>query len=628
MKNCLFNAVIRILLLSLTCFYFCTGAVLSEEQSSQPVIIKPLDDLDSPSAPVEASSSTVPSITIEPAKLTEIPEGTEPVFSGPENIKVVIMEREMDAVIRRMGKAIFLPAEAGETREIVNSFAGEITWKNEELTIKKNKERVVLKEDTEEVTVGKEKFKNPLQILDGKPHVNFHFLAAFLQTDLSRDKKTGNYYLDPLITELRLKHNKGKYDLRIRASSPIKVKDFFLREPARYVIDIPNAVLGIEPVKMVHPDAGEIRYGQFSTTPNKVRVVIPLTQDVRVKMKSRLDLCEAVIGIELPPVYTPGQNFTRQKIKDVQINDLPGDKGVRIRVLCTGPVQYEWHRLRQPDNRIFIDFAQAILIGPKKTRNLSDSAISQVRVAQFQVKPFPITRVVLALKEPVEVEFQTSKRTGNQLIMLVKHNKIDPEKSILRGVGATGYPLAGAVICIDPGHGGSDPGAINRYIGLKEKDLTLDISQRLAKILTGWGWNIVLTRYDDRDVSYQGSSAREELGARVRVANDMGADIFISIHINASYNRSLNGTSVHYFKSKDKKLAWCLLKGLLSCAKRKNKGVRRNKFYVLAHSRMPAALVECCFLSNPQEAHLLQRPDFRQKLAEGIAEGLRIYKSK
>ncbi|MCL5036944.1 MAG: N-acetylmuramoyl-L-alanine amidase [Chloroflexi bacterium] len=574
----------------------------------------------------EPSHEESPEVKITPS---EVNAGKGTASSEPEfkTINVAVMGIGLKAKACLKGEDIFLQADADETKDIIASFAGNITWKGGKLTLTKERDSLVLKKDSEEAAVGKEKFIKPLQVIDGKPYINFYLIAAYYEAGLSKAEDTGKYYLDPLITELRLKHNKGNYDLMIRASSPLKVKDFFLREPARYVIDIPNAVLGAEPVKMVHPDAGEIRYGQFTTAPNLVRIVIPLTQEVRVKMNSRMDLREAVISIELPPAYAPGQNFARQQIKSIQVEDLPGDEGVRIVVIGTGPMQYEWHRLREPDNRIFIDFGRAVLGGSKVIENLSDPVISQVRAAQFQVNPLPITRVVLALKEPVDVEFLVGKKAGNQLVVLVTHKKIDPESSILRGVGATGFPLTGAAICIDPGHGGSDPGAMNTGVGLSEKYLTLDITDRLTKILTGWGLNVILTRYDDRDVSYQGSTAREELGARVRVANSMGADLFISIHINASYSSNVNGTSLHYYKQKDKQLADCLLQSVIQKGQRKNQGVRRNRFYVLAHTTMPAALVECCYISNPTEARLLTDPNFRQKLAEGIAEGLRVYLS-
>src|SRR5690606_7658617 len=122
----------------------------------------------------------------------------------------------------------------------------------------------------------------------------------------------------------------------------------------------------------------------------------------------------------------------------------------------------------------------------------------------------------------------TPGEAANTLVLEIRHKTIEPSMAMLKGYGTTSFPAAGGIICIDPGHGGSDPGCISRHYGVTEKEVTLDISLRLARILRSRGWNVVLTRTDDRDVSWAGSSAKEELGARVKIANDMGADVFVS----------------------------------------------------------------------------------------------------
>jgi len=301
--------------------------------------------------------------------------------------------------------------------------------------------------------------------------------------------------------------------------------------------------------------------------------------------------------------------------------------GQRVVLQFSGPVQYEWSRLLPPDHRFFLDLPQAVLVGPKQEVQLDGDFVRSVRVSQFEAEPRPVTRVVVDLEQAAETRVALGE-TPNSLVLEIRHRTIEPSMAMLKGYGTTSFPSAGGVICLDPGHGGSDPGAVNRSLGLMEKEVTLDICLRLAKILRARGWNVVMTRDDDRDVSWAGSSAREELGARCKIANDMGADVFVSVHCNASVSAAVNGTSVHAYKRSDHVLAQELHAPVVSASGRPNRGIQKDRFYVLAHSKMPAILIETAFLSNPEEGRLLGSPDYRQRLAEAMADGLGRYASR
>ncbi|MGH7708547.1 MAG: N-acetylmuramoyl-L-alanine amidase family protein, partial [Vulcanimicrobiaceae bacterium] len=191
------------------------------------------------------------------------------------------------------------------------------------------------------------------------------------------------------------------------------------------------------------------------------------------------------------------------------------------------------------------------------------------------------------------------------------------------------------LIVIDPGHGGSDPGAMHN--GLTEKNLTLDISQRLRTILEARGWTVEMTRNADADVITPQALAsaksdgkpdpedRAELQARDDIANVGGARYFLSIHINSYGIASLHGTTVYYYKGIDKPFADALHRRLVGELGTTDLGVRRDKLYVLNHSTMPAALVEVAFISNPVDADLLRSAEFRQKVAVAIADGIDDY---
>lgn len=185
--------------------------------------------------------------------------------------------------------------------------------------------------------------------------------------------------------------------------------------------------------------------------------------------------------------------------------------------------------------------------------------------------------------------------------------------------------LAGKVICLDPGHGGSDPGAIGPS-GTLEKDNTLAIALLLREKLESNGCTVLMTRDSDIDVFSPDASANEELGARVDAANEAGADIFISIHNDSFTNSSASGTTCfHYGRDESIKLATCLQKKLVEELGTKDRGVRFGSFYVIRYTNMPAVLVEAAFISNPEEELVLASSDGRVKIAQSIFEGIMKY---
>src|SRR6266540_3738844 len=143
---------------------------------------------------------------------------------------------------------------------------------------------------------------------------------------------------------------------------------------------------------------------------------------------------------------------------------------------------------------------------------------------------------------------------------------------------------SGATVVIDAGHGGYDRGGIPGQ-RVAEKEMTLDVAQRLKKVLAASGCRVVMTR--DGDVFVP-------LGTRVAIANSYSNAIFVSIH---------------YF--------------VAGGAPSSNRNVRRRGYYVLRKTAVPAVLVECGFLTNPTEAAYAQTASYRQKLAEEIAAGVR-----
>lgn len=186
--------------------------------------------------------------------------------------------------------------------------------------------------------------------------------------------------------------------------------------------------------------------------------------------------------------------------------------------------------------------------------------------------------------------------------------------------------LTGRTILLDAGHGGSDSGAIGPN-GLKEKDVTFAVTNKVKAILNRSGAKVVMTRASDRDVYGVNASDSQELQARVDAGRRSGADLFLSIHANSFTKPSAHGTATYYYAktARDAMLAKALQKGMVEAGGRYDRGTVEANFYVVKRSSMPAALVELAFISNPEEERLLGSDDFQQKLAEGICRGLGEY---
>jgi N-acetylmuramoyl-L-alanine amidase len=178
---------------------------------------------------------------------------------------------------------------------------------------------------------------------------------------------------------------------------------------------------------------------------------------------------------------------------------------------------------------------------------------------------------------------------------------------------AKGSGGAGNTVVIDAGHGGHDRGGIPGQ-RISEKDMTLDVAQRLRNVLSANGYNVVMTR--DSDVFVP-------LGTRVAIANSYRNAIFVSVHFNATKRAGAGGIETYFYSRDSLPLASAIHHYVVGGAPSGNRGVRRRGYYVLRKTNVPAVLVECGFLTNPTEGAAAQTASYRQKLAEEIAAGVR-----
>lgn len=197
-------------------------------------------------------------------------------------------------------------------------------------------------------------------------------------------------------------------------------------------------------------------------------------------------------------------------------------------------------------------------------------------------------------------------------------------------IGAAKPPdlMAGLTIVVDAGHGGKDTGAIG-YSGTYEKDNNLAVALLLADIIRSEGGNALLTRSSDTFPSGT-NDTMTDLEARVNIANEANADLFVSIHNDAFTDSTVGGTSTFYSSTnpvyaQSRIFAQAVQDELVKELGLNDRKVKDAAFYVIRHTTMPAILVELGFISNPDEEILLGSPDFQKKAAGAIYQGILNY---
>lgn len=252
---------------------------------------------------------------------------------------------------------------------------------------------------------------------------------------------------------------------------------------------------------------------------------------------------------------------------------------------------------------------------------------------------------------------------GSDLVILAAAGPDMSPEATSTGITEPPKKISINTVVLDPGHGGRDIGAIGRYHRLQEKDYALSVARKIKKILEEEGLRVSMTRDSDYFMS---------LTDRTDMANKTGADLFVSIHINASRAKFLRGFECYYLSdatddnaralealensslklngdalaehssSLDKtlwdmtltenriesaKLAGDIVQSVKTNAPINTRGVKTARFYVLKHTSMPSILVEVCYLSNRVDETKLMNSRFEDKIAGSVAGGILKYKS-
>jgi N-acetylmuramoyl-L-alanine amidase len=376
------------------------------------------------------------------------------------------------------------------------------------------------------------------------------------------------------------------------------------------------------------------------------------------------------------------------------IRHWSGGAFTRIVIDVDKPFRFDAREFKDPA-RLSFDISKASVAEALRKENeplvINDGILKQVRFSQFDEKT---VRVVLdlasiesyaafPLREPDRLVIDVAGKNGEGAPAVTNDspagaaeaNGVSPPGGTVARNGNDGPALSLSnqmglkieTIAIDAGHGGHDPGAIGRK-GLREKEVTLDIARRLAALVRNkLDRKVVMTRNNDVFIP---------LDERPFIAKSRGADLFISIHVNANRKRMARGIET-YFQSiaasdsdammtaarenamTTKKMSELrteiqrILADLTQADKTKessdfaevvqmslvdsvrphhkhvvNLGVKQAFFYVLTNTQMPSILAEVGFISNPDEEKLLRKSEYRQAIAEALFEGIRKYVEK
>ena len=201
-----------------------------------------------------------------------------------------------------------------------------------------------------------------------------------------------------------------------------------------------------------------------------------------------------------------------------------------------------------------------------------------------------------------------------------------------QGTRAVGSHFEGGhVVMIDPGHGGYDPGAITSK-GVYEKSINLQIAKKVKEMLGPSGIEVFLTREEDIDFASDGVKGKStkkqiDLNRRIDMANEAKAEIFVSIHVNATAGGQKSGAETFYNIESDsgKWLAELIQQELIKIPRMNRRIAKPGDYYIIRNSNIPAVIVEVGYLSSVKEQKKLQQSWYQEQLSRAIAKGIANY---
>lgn len=384
---------------------------------------------------------------------------------------------------------------------------------------------------------------------------------------------------------------------------------FYLTSPKRAVIDLPNTYLD-RPIRnreisLCNTDNCKdiAKIGQFEH--NTARIVITSDNAEKYIPIFAKD-SQSLFIIDYDKLNHTALEKNVSNINKVYTKKISAKTGELI-MSFTAPVV---HSIMRTDN------ALNLYLFNVKSYNEQDlnQTLSNSQFKQLSMSLLPQTGVRASIKiSKKDIVKIDESLDGKALKLTITRNSDDDNKQNEKP--AKKNSKNSNKVVIDPGHGGTDYGAIRE--GVNEKDITLNISQRVEALLRAKGIKAVLTRNDDTFVS---------LEDRVAFSEEEDPQIFVSIHVNSAVSTTPNGIETHWYHDYSKPLAEIIHKHFVKeFPKANDRGLFKSQFYVINHTTCPAVLCEIGFLSNEEERNDMLTEERKAKTAKAIADGIIEY---
>lgn len=430
-------------------------------------------------------------------------------------------------------------------------------------------------------------------------------------------QKSSTEYNEPIEKQQKLKSrfHVNRIDVKrgnalIRGIGSIAIESpFVVLNPTRLVMDLPNTYVApeIRNKEYVLGENETIKIGQFEPTKARLVVTSPDADKFRPiysydGQSIFLAHDDRILGMKLYDRTSAIYSYSAKKIDDT--TDV-------LHFTFTEPVI---HSIKKLGNKVEVCLYNSSGFDHETyKRNLNSEFLSKLRTEALATSGI---KLIIPIKKTTLLNYKESFDNKQLRLELYTPKEAEIAPALPQRAVITRNPNIKTII-VDAGHGGSDVGATRE--GIYEKDLTLDMSKRLAAILKKKGYNVLMVRDSDVFVS---------LKDRVDFANTNKGDLFVSIHVNSSVTPEGNGLETHYFTDVSYDFAKTVHKEFASAINSKDRGLFKSKFYVINHTECPSILVETGFISNPDERKALLTPERKQKTAEAVAHGILKYLGK
>ena len=369
---------------------------------------------------------------------------------------------------------------------------------------------------------------------------------------------------------------------------------FVLSAPNRFVIDMPFSKVQKPDLNktITLPNGDKVRFGAFDA--QTARAVVET---------SNFGAYNAIISPNAETLTIQKSNIVNApvsaltEVQSINLNNysskliLKFDKAIHHSISKTkDEIKLKFYNLTSPNEQILSAFAQT-----KQFRKITATPIEGTKNGQiFSIPINPSAKATIELKPD-----------GKELTIFLKEN-VQKQGTVIIKKGTT--------VVIDAGHGGSDYGAIRDNVN--EKDLTLELSQKLRDYLQKNGVKVIMTRDKDETLSLQ---------RRSEISNEINPNAFVSIHINSFTRSDVKGLETYWYQPQSKSLAQIVHNYLTLSVDSPDRGLQTARFYVINHTKAPSILVEVGYISNPDERKDMQSSKRQKKTVKAIGDGILLY---